>query len=181
MLLEPRHPAPVSPRAAQGYRGERGHGASPLTQCPGRYNISQLEQWLRVQGLQQSGAQQVLEPLVQAAQLLQVKKVTKEDAGAICSLCTVLSPQQVRGGWDSLPHPLLGLPRGALALGWDIVMYPPHPCSWSPSSSPGCEDPPGLHPDGGAGGAHQPQLHQQRGGECDPGDCPTWAPSLGQP
>ncbi|KAK2542027.1 unconventional myosin-Vb-like protein [Columba livia] len=60
-----------------------------------RYNISQLEQWLRVQGLQQSGAQQVLEPLVQAAQLLQVKKVTKEDAGAICSLCTVLSPQQV--------------------------------------------------------------------------------------
>ncbi|KAK2542373.1 unconventional myosin-Vb-like protein, partial [Columba guinea] len=60
-----------------------------------RYNISQLEQWLRVQGLQQSGAQQVLEPLVQAAQLLQVKKVTKEDAGALCSLCTVLSPQQV--------------------------------------------------------------------------------------
>ncbi|OPJ67397.1 unconventional myosin-Vb-like [Patagioenas fasciata monilis] len=60
-----------------------------------RYNISQLEQWLRAQGLQQSGAQQVLEPLIQAAQLLQVKKVTKEDARALCSLCTVLSPQQV--------------------------------------------------------------------------------------
>lgn len=97
MLLEPRHPAPVSPWAARGYLGEQGHGASPLTHCPGRYNISQLEQWLRAQGLQQSGAQQVLEPLVQAAQLLQVKKVTKEDAGALCSLCTVLSPQQVRG------------------------------------------------------------------------------------
>ncbi|NXL94413.1 MYO5B protein, partial [Alectura lathami] len=60
-----------------------------------RYNISQLEQWLRAQGLQQSGAREMLEPLVQAAQLLQVKKATEEDAGAICSLCTVLSPQQV--------------------------------------------------------------------------------------
>ncbi|OXB69833.1 UNVERIFIED_CONTAM: hypothetical protein H355_013936, partial [Colinus virginianus] len=60
-----------------------------------RYNVSQVEQWLRVQGLQQSGARDMLEPLVQAAQLLQVKKATEEDAGAICSLCTVLSPQQV--------------------------------------------------------------------------------------
>ncbi|KAM6294831.1 unconventional myosin-Va-like [Aegotheles albertisi] len=60
-----------------------------------RYNISQLEQWLRAEGLQQSGAREVLEPLVQAAQLLQVKKVTEEDAAALCSLCTVLSPQQV--------------------------------------------------------------------------------------
>ncbi|XP_054661949.1 unconventional myosin-Vb-like [Grus americana] len=60
-----------------------------------RYNISQLEQWLRAEGLQQSGAHEVLEPLVQAAQLLQVKKVTEEDAAALCSLCTVLSPQQV--------------------------------------------------------------------------------------
>ncbi|NWV72341.1 MYO5B protein, partial [Malurus elegans] len=60
-----------------------------------RYNLSQLEQWLRAQGLQQSGACEVLEPLVQAAQLLQVKKVTEEDAGALCSLCTLLTPQQV--------------------------------------------------------------------------------------
>ncbi|XP_025928431.1 unconventional myosin-Vb-like [Apteryx rowi] len=60
-----------------------------------RYNISQLEQWLRTEGLHQSGAREVLEPLVQAAQLLQVKKATEEDAGAICSLCTVLSTQQV--------------------------------------------------------------------------------------
>ncbi|XP_075632393.1 unconventional myosin-Vb [Balearica regulorum gibbericeps] len=60
-----------------------------------RYNISQLEQWLRAEGLHQSGAREVLEPLVQAAQLLQVKKVTEEDAAALCSLCTVLSPQQV--------------------------------------------------------------------------------------
>ncbi|XP_068775615.1 unconventional myosin-Vb [Struthio camelus] len=60
-----------------------------------RYNISQLEQWLRAKGLYQSGVREVLEPLVQAAQLLQVKKATEEDARAICSLCTVLSTQQV--------------------------------------------------------------------------------------
>ncbi|XP_072213378.1 unconventional myosin-Vb-like [Excalfactoria chinensis] len=60
-----------------------------------RYNVSQVEQWLRAQRLQQSGAREMLEPLVQAAQLLQVKKVTEEDAAAICSLCTVLTPQQV--------------------------------------------------------------------------------------
>ncbi|NXU58149.1 MYO5B protein, partial [Turnix velox] len=60
-----------------------------------RYNISQLEQWLRAEGLQQSGASEVLEPLVQVSQLLQMKKVTEEDAGALCSLCTALSPQQV--------------------------------------------------------------------------------------
>ncbi|NWR88222.1 MYO5B protein, partial [Furnarius figulus] len=59
-----------------------------------RYKISQVQQWLRAEGLQQSGALEELEPLVQAAQLLQVKKVTEEDVQAICSLCTVLTPQQ---------------------------------------------------------------------------------------
>lgn len=53
----------------------------------------------------------MLEPLVQAAQLLQVKKATEEDAGAICSLCTVLSPQQVPGEGIG-GHPL-GLGSGA--------------------------------------------------------------------
>lgn len=36
-----------------------------------------------------------MEPLIQAAQLLQLKKKTPEDAEAICSLCTSLSTQQV--------------------------------------------------------------------------------------
>lgn len=97
--------------------GELGHGPSLLLTCPPcRYNISQLEQWLRAEGLQQSGAREVLEPLVQAAQLLQVKKVTEEDARALCSLCTVLSPQQVPGvgvlhqgctgtGLGTMPYP----------------------------------------------------------------------------
>ncbi|XP_043392074.1 unconventional myosin-Vb isoform X2 [Chelonia mydas] len=60
-----------------------------------RYNVSQLEEWLRAKGLQQSGAVEVLQPLIQAAQLLQVKKTTEEDADAICGLCTALSTPQV--------------------------------------------------------------------------------------
>lgn len=73
--------------------------------------MSQLEEWLRTGGLQQSGATTILEPLIQAAQLLQVKKTSEEDAEAICCLCTALSPQQVqratlclagRSGWEVL-------------------------------------------------------------------------------
>ncbi|MBZ3869284.1 Unconventional myosin-Vb [Sciurus carolinensis] len=60
-----------------------------------RYNISQLEEWLRGRNLHQSGAAQTMEPLIQAAQLLQLKKKTREDAEAICSLCTSLSTQQI--------------------------------------------------------------------------------------
>ncbi|XP_038185510.1 unconventional myosin-Vb [Arvicola amphibius] len=60
-----------------------------------RYNISQLEEWLRGKNLHQSGAVQIMEPLIQAAQLLQLKKKTQEDAEAICSLCTSLSTQQI--------------------------------------------------------------------------------------
>ncbi|XP_067401502.1 unconventional myosin-Vb isoform X2 [Emydura macquarii macquarii] len=60
-----------------------------------RYNISQLEEWLRGKNLQQSGAVETMEPLIQAAQLLQLKKKTSEDAEAICSLCTSLTTQQI--------------------------------------------------------------------------------------
>ncbi|KAM8780865.1 unconventional myosin-Vb isoform 1-T1 [Rhynchonycteris naso] len=60
-----------------------------------RYNISQLEEWLRGRNLHKSGAVQTMEPLIQAAQLLQLKKKTPEDAEAICSLCTSLSTQQI--------------------------------------------------------------------------------------
>ncbi|XP_072272556.1 unconventional myosin-Vb isoform X2 [Pyxicephalus adspersus] len=60
-----------------------------------RYNISQLEEWLRGKNLHVSGAAQTMEPLIQAAQLLQLKKKSQEDAEAICSLCTVLTTQQI--------------------------------------------------------------------------------------
>ncbi|XP_018416500.1 PREDICTED: unconventional myosin-Vb [Nanorana parkeri] len=60
-----------------------------------RYNISQLEEWLRGKNLHVSGAAQTMEPLIHAAQLLQLKKKTQEDAEAICSLCTALTTQQI--------------------------------------------------------------------------------------
>lgn len=41
------------------------------------------------------GAKETLEPLIQAAQLLQVKKKTDEDAQAICSMCQGLTTAQV--------------------------------------------------------------------------------------
>lgn len=61
-----------------------------------RYNVSQLEEWLRDKGLMTCGAKETLEPLIQAAQLLQVKKKTDEDAEAICSMCQALTTAQVR-------------------------------------------------------------------------------------
>ncbi|KAM3845124.1 unconventional myosin-Vb isoform 2-T2 [Vipera latastei] len=60
-----------------------------------RFNISQLEEWLRGKNLHPSGAVRTLEPLIQAAQLLQLKKKSPEDAEAICSLCTSLTTQQI--------------------------------------------------------------------------------------
>ncbi|XP_073475673.1 unconventional myosin-Vb isoform X2 [Aquarana catesbeiana] len=60
-----------------------------------RYNISQLEEWLRGKNLHLSGAAQTMEPLIHAAQLLQLKKKNQEDAEAICSLCTALTTQQI--------------------------------------------------------------------------------------
>nr|XP_043886358.1 unconventional myosin-Va isoform X3 [Solea senegalensis] len=60
-----------------------------------RYNVSQLEEWLRDKGLMVCGAKETLEPLIQAAQLLQVKKKTDEDAEAICSMCQALTTAQI--------------------------------------------------------------------------------------
>uniref|UniRef100_A0A803SNB3 Myosin VA n=1 Tax=Anolis carolinensis TaxID=28377 RepID=A0A803SNB3_ANOCA len=60
-----------------------------------RYNVSQLEEWLRDKNLMNSGAKETLEPLIQAAQLLQVKKKTDEDAEAICCMCNALTTAQI--------------------------------------------------------------------------------------
>ncbi|XP_030598525.1 unconventional myosin-Vb isoform X2 [Archocentrus centrarchus] len=60
-----------------------------------RYNTSQMEEWLRANNLYQSKAAATLEPIIQAAQLLQVKKKTSQDAEAICTLCTALTTQQI--------------------------------------------------------------------------------------
>ncbi|XP_066501626.1 unconventional myosin-Vb isoform X1 [Hoplias malabaricus] len=60
-----------------------------------RYNISQIEEWLRGKNLHQSGSVGTLEPLIQAAQLLQLRKKTSQDAEAICNSCSVLTTQQI--------------------------------------------------------------------------------------
>lgn len=60
-----------------------------------RYNVWQLQEWLTERELVDSGAKEMLEPLVQAAQLLQIKKKTEEDAQAICIMCTQLTTAQI--------------------------------------------------------------------------------------
>ncbi|XP_067293105.1 unconventional myosin-Va isoform X3 [Pseudorasbora parva] len=60
-----------------------------------RYNVCQLEEWLLDKDLQGSGARESLEPLIQAAQLLQIKKKSQDDAEAICTMCTALTTQQI--------------------------------------------------------------------------------------
>ncbi|KAF3688717.1 Unconventional myosin-Va Dilute myosin heavy chain [Channa argus] len=60
-----------------------------------RYNVWQLEEWLMERELADCGAKETLEPLVQAAQLLQIKKKTDADAQAICNMCTALTTEQI--------------------------------------------------------------------------------------
>ncbi|XP_041535670.1 unconventional myosin-Vc isoform X6 [Microtus oregoni] len=60
-----------------------------------RCNISYLEEWLKDKNLQNSSAKETLEPLSQAAWLLQVKKTTDSDAKEISECCTCLSAVQI--------------------------------------------------------------------------------------
>lgn len=61
-----------------------------------RYNVWQLQEWLTERELAGCGAKETLEPLRQAAQLLQINKKTEADARAICNLCTALNTAQVQ-------------------------------------------------------------------------------------
>ncbi|XP_052586163.1 LOW QUALITY PROTEIN: unconventional myosin-Vc [Peromyscus californicus insignis] len=60
-----------------------------------RCNISYLEEWLKDKNLQGGSAKETLEPLSQAAWLLQVKKTTESDAREIAECCTSLSAVQI--------------------------------------------------------------------------------------
>ncbi|XP_038605941.1 unconventional myosin-Vc isoform X1 [Tachyglossus aculeatus] len=60
-----------------------------------RCNISYLEEWLKDKNLQNSNVKETLEPLSQAAWLLQVKKITDSDAKEISECCTTLSAVQI--------------------------------------------------------------------------------------
>ena len=69
-----------------------------LFACTCRYNMSELEEWLRSSKVYDSSMEDTLEPLVQIAQLLQVKKRTDDDVKLICDTCTKLTSTQVRPG-----------------------------------------------------------------------------------
>ncbi|XP_034032086.1 unconventional myosin-Va-like isoform X2 [Thalassophryne amazonica] len=60
-----------------------------------RYNVWQLEEWLTERDLADCGAKDTLEPLIQAAQLLQINKKTEADAQAISNMCTALTKAQI--------------------------------------------------------------------------------------
>ncbi|XP_071497949.1 unconventional myosin-Va-like, partial [Diadema antillarum] len=60
-----------------------------------RYNLSELEEWLRSSRIYDKTMETTLEPLVQVAQLLQVKKRTDDDVSIICDTCTQLTVTQI--------------------------------------------------------------------------------------
>ncbi|XP_033100860.1 unconventional myosin-Va-like isoform X3 [Anneissia japonica] len=60
-----------------------------------RYNLSELEEWLRTNNMFDQGMENILEPLVQIAQLLQVKKRTDDDVKLICDTCSMLTTTQI--------------------------------------------------------------------------------------
>ncbi|XP_056002833.1 unconventional myosin-Va-like isoform X5 [Ostrea edulis] len=59
-----------------------------------RYNLSHLEQWLRDNKLNESGAQSTLETITQASQLLQARK-SDADVDSICEMCSKLTTPQI--------------------------------------------------------------------------------------
>ncbi len=61
-----------------------------------RYNLSELEEWLRNHRLAECGTLDQLTVLVEIAQLLQVGKKSDADVDNIVTMCTNLSNQQVK-------------------------------------------------------------------------------------
>lgn len=60
-----------------------------------RYNTSHLEQWIRDSKLQESGAIETLDIVIQASQLLQARK-TESDIKSICDMCPKLTIAQIQ-------------------------------------------------------------------------------------
>nr|CAD7430254.1 unnamed protein product [Timema monikensis] len=60
-----------------------------------RYNLSHLEQWVRDHRMQETNVLDTLQPIIQAAHLLQARKQT-EDVQSVCDMCDKLSMFQER-------------------------------------------------------------------------------------
>jgi myosin-5 len=60
-----------------------------------RYNLSQLEKWIRDNHMTDMGIRQAIEPMFEASLLLQARW-TDRGVAVICDICTQLSLTQVR-------------------------------------------------------------------------------------
>ncbi|XP_076267084.1 dilute class unconventional myosin isoform X2 [Rhynchophorus ferrugineus] len=64
--------------------------------CQIRHNLSHLEMWVRDRKLDDGPIQATLQPIIQAAQLLQARKTdTDEDVEKLCEMCSALTPLQI--------------------------------------------------------------------------------------
>ncbi|XP_060520743.1 unconventional myosin-Va isoform X2 [Cylas formicarius] len=59
-----------------------------------RHNLSHFEMWTRDRNLEEGPIQAMLQPIIQAAQLLQARK-TEEDVDKVCEMCSELTPSQI--------------------------------------------------------------------------------------
>nr|CAI5827729.1 unnamed protein product [Callosobruchus analis] len=59
-----------------------------------RHNLSHLEMWIRDKQLDEQSIQISLQPIIQAAHLLQARK-SDEDVNTVCDMCSALTPLQI--------------------------------------------------------------------------------------
>ncbi|XP_017772501.1 PREDICTED: unconventional myosin-Va [Nicrophorus vespilloides] len=59
-----------------------------------RHNLSHLEMWTREKQLTEIPVQEALQPIIQAAHLLQARK-KDEDVDSVCEMCSALTPLQI--------------------------------------------------------------------------------------
>ncbi|XP_071452238.1 unconventional myosin-Va isoform X1 [Hetaerina americana] len=59
-----------------------------------RYNLSHLEEWVREHHMQEAQVAEMLQPIIQAAHLLQARK-TDDDVQSVCEMCDKLSSFQI--------------------------------------------------------------------------------------
>ncbi|KAJ8966303.1 hypothetical protein NQ314_003568 [Rhamnusium bicolor] len=59
-----------------------------------RHNLSHFEMWTREKNLDEAAIQGTLQPIIQAAHLLQARK-TEEDVASVCEMCSHLTPLQI--------------------------------------------------------------------------------------
>ncbi|CAH0551807.1 unnamed protein product [Brassicogethes aeneus] len=59
-----------------------------------RHNLSHFEMWTREKSMDETSIEVTLQPIIQAAQLLQARK-SEEDVGSVSEMCSALTPLQI--------------------------------------------------------------------------------------